>query len=191
MIKKAPLAYMFGSTIIAMCAMTVFQWLHEPELRIKDATIENLRQRNEMLERSNKIEGVTESSASGRHLTETQRICLISNLKDILADFPKVALTSFRDEESTKYMLEFQRLFLRVGIDPILFMAGTAKYEDVGVMIGDINANNRSDKSKKFSSIFEKCGFKVKYVPWIISETLMSSLGIKDVDFDLFIGPSN
>jgi hypothetical protein len=54
------------------------------------------------------------------YLSDTQRLCLIDNFKDEAKEFQEFVLSSFQDEESKKYAIEFQYVFARVGINTLV-----------------------------------------------------------------------
>ena len=72
---------------------------------------------------SSKAPSKPESSSETKnqmYLSDSQRLCLIDNFKDKAKEFPEFVLSSFQDEESKKYAIEFQYVFARVDINTLV-----------------------------------------------------------------------
>jgi len=124
----------------------------------------------------------------GRHLSDSDRKCLVEHFKDMNSAFKAIIISAFPDDEPRKYGQDFLNIFLRMGYKSGLLDGAPKGYEDVGLMVGLKDQDKPSGEAQKFIELIGKCVLinqkRIKYDP---SPSLLPD--IVTIDFDLFVGP--
>jgi hypothetical protein len=124
----------------------------------------------------------------GRHLTDSDKKCLVENFKDLNDLFKAMIVTAFPDEEPQKYASEFAILFVRMGYKSGVLPGNPRRYEDIGVLVGLKDPNNPSSKAKQFIELMKKCNI-TNQEPIRYEAALNLLPEAAALDFDLFVGP--
>jgi hypothetical protein len=122
-----------------------------------------------------------------RHLSDSQKACLIENLKDIMKMSPNLLFYYVSGREPDDYAYDFLTVFKAVGFK---LMGGyaTASNLDSGLVISISNPNKPSVEAIAFENALTSCGLEITI------EQADYTSGIDGLDFDFFVSntpPSN
>jgi hypothetical protein len=134
---------------------------------------------------------LTKSQDQGRHLSDSEKRCIISKFKDATKDFPAVIISAFPNDEAQKFANDFLGLFLRMGYQSGILPGKPMSYGDTGIIIGMKDPKNPSDKAKRFKELIGACiTLNERELVWDITPAVLLPQ-LASIDFDLFIGPSD
>ena len=120
-----------------------------------------------------------------RHLRDDEKDRLRKSLVSF-ADSKPLLYIFFVSEtrgETIRYAKEFRTFFQEIGINAINPTAASpTSDDDLGIMVGFVDPEHRSELGNTFVKGLEDAGFQVRVVKW------QSDFGTPGVDFDLFVG---
>jgi hypothetical protein len=134
---------------------------------------------------------ITKPNDQGRHLSEKEKQCLFTKLKDENKNFIALIITAFQDnDEAQTYAKEFLGVFIRMGYQSGILSGMPKSYDDTGLIVGLKDPDNPSDIAKKFKDIIGSCVLlNDRKLTWESPPGLLPKLST--VDFNLFVGPKD
>ena len=174
--------YLAFQAVVVLALWAIFNWHFSGMIETDDTTIQSQLAMIESLKDTLDGEGPLQVQ---RHLTETQKKCLISNLSGSLKDFillPNMAIYSVPGEEQEIYASDFYTLFTNMGFKAVFIPDSIPEHDnDSGVIVGLANPENPSKNALKVENALLSCGFAITTEPSSVSAAFGA------LDFDIFI----